>query len=407
MRRKFSMLCTCAFAICMVAGLAHAQAPIINLMLDGTTYVLGEDSIDVSVMAINVGPDINVDVHFAVLPPGGGILEVPNWNTNFVPLFSNLTLPSYFNYNGGLATYSVGDYPFNLVGNYTFAAAFSEPGTVNFIGDISFVPFTVVDAGNPEGSSASLGVSYVRAYDTYSEEWETSVSAAGTFLEYYESKGAIALGDETEGCEVSIFDADDNGETGSARYLDAGDKIDMHGSPMGTVELTKFEFMDMIMYSTDELEPSYYSGGTNFTFQGYGGPDVGAFSGSVEAPAIVELYAPTLAPVPTISRSSSLNVEWNGTGSGFVYVSVTSFEIDPSTYMPKRYSCVNCVFEDDGDGTIPSDMMGQLFPSTGISYFLPSFSISRANHSSFNASGLSEEGMLYSTAEVYGDIDLQ
>jgi len=407
MRRRTLTLCAYAMALCLVAGVASAQDLAITIFLGGgDTYVLGQDTLELSVVAGNYGPNVDVDVHIAVLPPGGGILEAPDWNASFNPMFGNLMLPQWFSFGPAvLAAYSAGDFPFDQPGDYLFAAAFTEPGTLNFLGDISFVPFTLVDQGSPGETVGRLDFGLSEAYSSLDGAWDTMVFASGMFYESYETKGPVALNDE-EGCEVTVHEA--NGDTQPGKYLDAGDKIDMQGSPLGNVELQKFEWMGIIMYSPSaELELGHYANGSTYAFTGYGGPDVGAFNVSVVAPDRLELYEPSLEPVPTISRSQDLDVRWNGTGQGQVFVGITSIQIDPVTFMPSSYTCLCCVFDDDGEATIDASYMSQLDATPEGGYYMPGFSISRVNHTTFSAGGLPDGGAAYATVDMTGDVDLQ
>ncbi len=168
--------------------------------------------------------------------------------------------------------------------------------------------------------------------------------------------------------------------------------------------------MGMIIYApTAELDLGHYAEGNTYAFTGYGGPDVGAFNVSVVAPEKLELYEPSLEPVPVIDRSQDLDVRWNGTGDDQVLVGIgiTSVQIDPVTFMPISYTSLCCVFQDDGEATIDASYMNQLDATPELGFYMPTFSISRVNYTTFSAGGLPDGGAAYATADMTGDVDLQ
>lgn len=396
MPRRALTLLMCALAICLAGGLGSAQDLQISLILPGSgTYVIGKDTIDVSVIAFNSGSDVNVDVHVAVLPPIGGILEVPDWNTEFRPLFSNLRLPQWFTYSGPLASYNAGDYPFDEEGSYYFAAAFTEPGTLNFVSEIDLFPFTVMQQGEPDETGGQLSLSRTETFSS-GYGWQTTVTAGGWFDEWYEMKRPAILGDE--GCEVTFHEI--GSETGNSIFLDAGDKIDMTGSPNGNIELSKYEWAGMITYGTSgELNLGDCAAGNQYTFTGYGGADVGAFSGSVAAPEVIDLYSPSIETNPNIPVNQDLNVTWNGTGHGQVYVGISSYN---DVLNPTLYSCLSCVFADDGEGSISHEYLEYLCEHGAT------ISIWRVNMVTFSASGIDESGgYIYIVTEQMGEVTLQ
>lgn len=395
MQRHAFTLLACLMAISLSAGLAFAQDLTVALILTGGPFMMGEDTIDVSAIAFNYGPTVNVDVHVAVLPPGGGILEVPDWNTEFRPLFSNLTLPTYFSYDGALASYNAGDYPFDQQGDYYFAAAFTEPGNLNFVSEIYLFPFSVVQQGEPDATGGQLNLSHTQMFFS-GFGWQTMVSAGGMFYESYETKATLILGEE--GCEVTVHEVDSG--TGTSRFIDAGDKIDMMGSPAGNIELPRTSYGGTILYGPSrQMTTDDYAAGNQYTFTGYGGPDVGDFSVSVVAPEVIELYTPALDPTPVINVGQDLEVTWNGTGSGQVYVGISSYN---QPLMPTHYTCLTCTFDDDGEATIPSDLLQQLY------MYDADLSISRVDKTTFSADGLDEDGGLaYAITEKMGDVTLQ
>lgn len=398
----------CVMALFIVAGTAMAQDPTISIYLNRSSGVIGQDSVELSVSAANYGPTINVDVHFAIVVPNGTIYEIPGWATDLTPLFSNLTLPNGFSYGPAvLGVYGVGDFPLDAAGDYLFAAAYAHPGTTNFIGDMSFAWFAVSDGGSSEGSFGNVSIDWDEYYSSFTGSWQTSISAGAGFAEYFETRRPAALADE--GCEVHTTDWDDGSGIGDLRWLDAGEKIDMKGTPLGDVELHKSTMMNMIAYGQDdELQLGHYEAGNSYNFVGYGGPDVGSFDVSVIAPEKIQLHEPQLNTTPTIYRSQDLDVRWNGTGSGELYVSITVLIIDEQTFMPTSVVTCSCVFDDDGEATIPSSILGQMPASSGFyGMYMPDFSAFRRNQEAFDADGLTSGGAASATSGASGDVILE
>lgn len=407
MHGRTLILCACAMALWFAAGAALAQDPVITIFLSSSSGVIGQDSVELSVYGANYGPSINVDVHFAIVAPNGTIYEIPGWATDFTPLLSNMTLPEWFMYGPAvLGVYGVGDFPLNSAGDYLFAAAFAEPGTLRFIGDISFASFRVSEQGTSQGSSGAVQLCWTKSYSTYTQDWSTYVSAGGSFAEYFETEKAVPLaGDE---CQVTTVDWHEDGD-GNARWLDAGEKLDMLGGPLGDVELPKWAEMGVIFYGhTDELQEGHYAGGNTYTFVGYGGPDVGSFDVSVVAPETIDLYEPQLETAPVINRSQNLNVSWNGTGYGQLYVNIMAYDIDMEAMQPRSISTCSCVFDDDGQAQIPASILSQMPASAGIyGMLMPQFTAFRSNNATFQASGLTLGGTAMASASTGGSVELQ
>ena len=53
--------------------------------------------------------------------------------------------------------------------------------------------------------------------------------------------------------------------------------------------------------------------------------------------------------------------------------------------MPISYTCLCCVFDDDGVATIDASYMSQLDATPELGFYKPSFSISRVNYGTFSA----------------------
>ncbi|MBN1591652.1 MAG: hypothetical protein JW941_00220 [Candidatus Coatesbacteria bacterium] len=406
------------FAVIMLVAAVplFAQDYGITVYTDETVYVQGESTLHLSVSGFNSGTDMNVDVHVAVLTPGGSILEIPDWNSEFRPLLANIPLPTGFDFpKAEIAQYAVSGYPFETIGYYQFAAAFTEPGTLNFVGDISFTPFEVQEGAVDGWTAGGCEIMWDHWYDYDDDlEWETDISAGASFVKYSERPDYFvdyfALPLDT--CEYSVFEPlNDEIPT----FLEAGDYIDMYGSPNGTLRMDK-EYGDdyggivtTIEYGPGlgpELNESDYVVGETYRFVGYGGPDVGAFDVSVVAPEVLEVYTPDISSKPTIDRGSDLHLTWNGTGSGYIQFSIGYASLDFWTMSAGYYTCY-CRFADDGDAVVPASVLSQLPDQSNPLGNLdpPEIGIYRMNITEYTATGL-QHGYAVALAGITRDVAL-
>jgi len=408
--QKAGLLC-----LVFVVGLSFAGASglaqdlVIEVHTDSSEYTIGQDTLILSVLGFNVGPAVNVDVHIALITPDWQILEWPDWNTQFRPVLSDVVLPNGFDYPlSELGSYLVGgpEIPIAAPGQYVFAAAYTVPGTLEFMADVSFALFEVKQQGQAGGTYGHAYLDWMNSYDSYLQTWQIWVDA-GAFFYQESSRAALGAWKGEEGCQVKTYDWGSYVHT-YERWLDAGEKIDMFGSPLGDVELVKNEQMGIIQYMAwGGLTEGHYGPGSTYTFVGYGGPDVGPFSASVVAPPIVELAEPALDQIPVVDRSQDLAVRWTGTGSGYIYVVLTSYTINEQTMEPTSVTSCSCVFEDDGEATIPSGALSQLPVPPASTYYRPYFVIMRCNEVEFGADGLSGGGSIGAYASVDGNVELK
>lgn len=168
-------------------------------------------------------------------------------------------------------------------------------------------------------------------------------------------------------------------------YLDAGPAIVSNG-PSGTAVATKTtQLVGGISYSAANL-PNTYANAGNYTFTGSGGPDVGAFTGTLEVyPDLVVLNNPD--DFKTIHRTSSITVRWNGGDPQTnVQVSGTSYAVTSSGApigAPTVFLCL--VPNTAGQFTVPASIFGQLPASTsytisGLTFLVRgSFAVSQAS----------------------------
>jgi hypothetical protein len=365
-----------------------------------------------SVSGFNNAADMTIDVHIAVLPPGGGIYEVPDWNTAYTPLLRNVLLPTGFDFpKCQLASYALTAFPFTETGSYLFAAAFMQPWSLDFVGYISFAPFEV-QQGSTEGWTAGVcNLERNYSYNYQTGVWQTIVDAGAVFGKYAQKPDYYVdyWNLPEDACAYSVYNPL---EQGYPTFLDAGDHIDMLGAPRGTCILDRTTSSEggvtIITYSPGvgyELGESDYVAGTTYRFEGYGGPDVGAFDESVQAPQAVEIYTPDLSSRPTINRGSDLHLTWNGIGQGDIQFYIVFDQIDISTMSFSIHTCY-CRFADDGDAIVPSSVLSQMPPYTNPLLPPPEMGMTRMNFTEFSADGL-QNGIVVAMAGTLRDVNLQ
>lgn len=107
-----------------------------------------------------------------------------------------------------------------------------------------------------------------------------------------------------------------------------------------------------------------YDEGDRLTFRGAGGPHVGPFDHAMEAPRRVDIDSPTAFNKPR--ERSSMRVRWNGEGETAALISVTPANGDFVPTEPVGNSAILCGAADNGDLTVPAELMGQLPGSDGV-----------------------------------------
>lgn len=406
MRESFLIAAMCLTFCLLSHATVFAQALAVDVYTDKTTYELFRDTLVLSVSGRNFGPHVNVDVHIAIVTPEGAILEFPDWNGAFTPFMANVFLPSGFSMSKTeLASLSLSDpsFPATGTGEYWFAAAFTEPGTLNFLSEISVAVFNIEERGDINWSEGKVGISY---WDKYLDSSGVEVVAMGVFTGYAREPNPYIDVDEIEmnSCVLASWDSSEPSPD-QAWYLDAGEPIDMLGSPLGDVHLTRTYWGDALRYGTDsDLLEGHYSEGTTYTFVGYGGADVRTFNVSVTAPHKMEVLQPAIASQPIVFRDSDLNLQWVSYGEGEIQVALDLDIVDMQAHSLTMYRCY-CRFEDDGEGTIPSSILSQM--PEGTTLVPPILTVSRLVFEDFEAEGLTEGGQAYGEACATGYVTLQ
>ncbi|MBN2209419.1 MAG: DUF1565 domain-containing protein, partial [Candidatus Coatesbacteria bacterium] len=141
MRVGLSIASLMALAVFTTAAVALAT-PTISIDTDKTTYT-GGDTIEVSLGASNAGDPVDVDVYVALMFADGSLWtwSSETWHTSLEPWLAGISLPAPLDYpSTPLFTFGV---PAGIEGDFQFAAAFTEPGTLDFACDPSIAPFSI------------------------------------------------------------------------------------------------------------------------------------------------------------------------------------------------------------------------------------------------------------------------
>jgi uncharacterized protein (TIGR03437 family) len=193
--------------------------------------------------------------------------------------------------------------------------------------------------------------------------------------------------------------------TGSIKYLDAG-QVSVTGPGIsGTKNLPKTTLGGILAYEVQLDNTATTIAAGAYTFTGAGGPDVGAFTVTYNAPA--PLVWTNQSSLSTINRASGATVTWSGGDpAGYVTISGTStyFGATAATNASASFTCVARV--SDGSFFIPPVVLLSLPPSasrSGSTIIEPgSLAVASSSPSvaSFQASGIDFGGV--SSASVYG-----
>jgi len=122
---------------------AHTAEPWIGLYTDHTAYAAG-DQLQLSITAGNPGEARTVDFYLALADPSGTLYFWPSYTTTVTPALTGLALANGFFFP--LSVLVDRQLPSSLPpiigsGQYTFYAAFCDPGTLNFVGELAAAPF--------------------------------------------------------------------------------------------------------------------------------------------------------------------------------------------------------------------------------------------------------------------------
>jgi len=115
--------------------------PQIGLVLNGSAFNSTTNStLTLTASTVQSAPVANADVYVALQLPDGTLLAMQpggGFSTALTPLVANIPIPDF---NGIIFNYAfTGVEP---VGNYTWFAALTTPGTLNIIGTLATSPFS-------------------------------------------------------------------------------------------------------------------------------------------------------------------------------------------------------------------------------------------------------------------------
>lgn len=142
--RLSSLVAIAAISIALFASVSLLAAPSIEVQTDATEYQAG-DTIEVSLGAANSGEPVDVDVYVALLLPGGATwtYSEESWHGDLLPYLGGIQLPASFDFPlTPLFHFGV---PEGVLGDFSFAAAMTASGTLDFACDPSLVAFSITE----------------------------------------------------------------------------------------------------------------------------------------------------------------------------------------------------------------------------------------------------------------------
>jgi hypothetical protein len=134
------------------------------------------------------------------------------------------------------------------------------------------------------------------------------------------------------------------------------------------------------LYGKDDVVLSFYQGGANYRFAGNGGPEIGAFSVPVKAPAPLSLTSPKAIFSYQHNAGTPLQLAWNGANK------VGEVSAILSGLGTGVVVSIDCRFTDDGRAAVPAGLLTAMrnklsggFPGNQVS-----LDVSRVNTAPFN-----------------------
>jgi len=332
-----------------------------------------------------------VDVHVALLSPDGTIYEYPNWNTDLKPWLPSFQLKSGVKVNPIPLT-DLKNLPFELTpGNWRLAGAITKPGTLEFL-SLDIQSFLVTDQStNAEGGLriGNLTVSEFRsAISTLPASTPTissTRSASGTFIQLCPNQSFGDTGDELmsqfldkqtiDQCEMITTNDIDPGEDpgkdpntcADALSLNAGEKLELVSDQAGSIDvpLSPGSGPSMEFFYFAQLPETFFQTEARYTFSGTGGPHIGSFSTSATLAPLTVTAPDLLSGTAILNPGAPLDVRWNGQGGqGTVFVTLTAvglnFDLESPSNATTDTRTIHCRFQDDGNGTIPGELIEKL-----------------------------------------------
>ena len=168
--------------------------------------------------------------------------------------------------------------------------------------------------------------------------------------------------------------------------LDAGSIAVAVGATNYTLTLGPAADGNVYTSSAPTSQNEFFAGGESIAISSAGGSDLGAFSGTITAPADPVITAPAWsAPFGGSPRNRDLQVTWHGAGASLVVVAVLNVNISPAG--PAGGNAVTCVFPDTGSGTIPSGALSLMASSSFLGGTLTAMTVIRIAENKLDVNG--------------------
>lgn len=353
----------------------------IGLFVDQQTHVISETPPSIFITAQNDGTVSVQDVYMVLESPNGTLYSYPNWSTSLQPWLSAFPIPADFILNSFFVV-TLDLVPGGLTpGIWHVYFALTTPGTTD-INQFQAIDLNVIEnlslAGVVNGSRFG-SVAMVRSQSVTG----VNVSASASFFEsnvsFIDATQALQGTNPTalDQCEFSVYSPNPtNIDNISITSLDAGQVSVSDGATNITLDKNVFE--SSISYTASPAT-SFFDNAASFTFNGSGGSGVGAFSVTLPSTSALELLSPEPSTNVEIDPAQDLNLVWtnNNFGVGEVLASLSGTDLDLNNPTNSTVYSISCRFIDDGDGTIPANLLAQLqqaLPandSTPLPGFLP------------------------------------
>ncbi len=354
-----------AVALLGLSTFSHAGIDV-GVFVEKPFVEIGKATPKLSVSAFNDGADATVDVHFGLVAPDGSVYEYPDWNTELRPWLSSFTLPAGLRFPATEIT-NLDSVPGGLTpGVWYVASVLTKPGTFDFLA-VDLQPFSVADPAVQATTGTRVGALTLSLQDGSLQ----GVKTADAFFWGVDTQGALgdlvnAYGGDQPAVDSCRFDetsvnlADIGSIEGLVpKMLDAGSELTLSGAGSSLTlprDSQVFQGVSLNTYHAG-LGEGFYQTGVEYTFTGTGGADVGPFTAKAVAPAPLVLTQPNPASIVSQNAASDMPLRWNGShGKGLVAASMASVALGGTT----KVFTISCLFADDGEGTIPAALIGQL-----------------------------------------------
>ncbi len=344
------------------------------------------------------------DVHVALVSPSGEIYEFPNWNTKLKPWLPHFTIRSGLKVNP-IRLSDLGKLPFQLTpGAWRLAGALTKPGTLEFI-SLDIQSFFVSPPASSDGKNLRIGSISASAIKSASGgtlgipvNVSTNKSVSGSFLEICinpdlkkvssEELSDLARDQKIDECRIIKVDSnipsvEPTPPACETSFLDAGPQLTFASSKAGSVPVPQdanSASLGLLTYRTD-LPESFFQSEATYTLSGPGGPDVGPFKTRLRIAPLSVTSPNLLSGTATLNPNAPLEVRWNGQGGqGDVMVMLTAVSINVDPNSPGDSSSttriLRCRFADDGNGTVPGNLISEFSQGLGGGFLTPTITMS-------------------------------